>query len=62
MLVLTRKKGEAVDLIFNDQTISVKLIKINGCQAVLGFDAPLDVNIVRQEINGRSANKGKQNE
>lgn len=47
MLILTRKEGEAV-WIGNDIRISVEYI--DGRQVRLGFDAPREVRIVREEL------------
>ncbi len=47
MLILTRKIGESVVI---GNTITVKIIGIEGGQVKLGFDAPSDVTIYRQEL------------
>jgi carbon storage regulator len=52
MLVLSRKKGEAIN-IAEDVTITVR--EISGSRVVLGFEAPGDVRIVRQELPLRAA-------
>lgn len=52
MLVLSRKKGEAIH-IAEDVTITVR--EISGSRVVLGFEAPGDVRIVRQELPLRAA-------
>lgn len=55
MLVLTRRAGETVDLMIGDKTVSITVARIRHqygqLQASLSFDAPMDVNIVRREIN-----------
>jgi carbon storage regulator len=47
MLVLSRKKGEAIN-IADGVTITVR--EITGSRVVLGFEAPSDVRIMRQEL------------
>ena len=52
MLVLSRKKGETVIITVGDQRIRVMLVDIRGDKVRLGFDAPKDVTIHREEIQG----------
>ncbi len=47
MLVLTRKNGETVCI---NQRIEVKVLSISRNSVKLGFSAPPQVNICRQEI------------
>lgn len=47
MLVLTRKKGEAIQI--GDQ-IEVKILSIDGDQIKIGINAPQTVEIFRKEI------------
>lgn len=47
MLVLRRKSGEAVIL---NQVITVRVLGVEGDRVKLGFDAPPDVVIVREEL------------
>jgi carbon storage regulator len=47
MLVLSRKIGERVNI---GGGIVVTVLGINGDKVRLGFDAPVDVPILRQEI------------
>lgn len=47
MLVLSRKVGESVRI---GEQISVTLVAIQGNQVRLGFTAPNDVRILRQEL------------
>lgn len=47
MLVLTRKKGESIQIGHN---IEVTVIAIEGDQIKLGIDAPQSIDIHRQEI------------
>ena len=48
MLVLSRKSGESINI---GGDIEVKVLDICGGRVRLGFSAPLDVNIQRQEIS-----------
>ena len=48
MLILTRKRGESV--IIADGLITVKVLKRWQNEIVLGFEAPLYIPIVRNEI------------
>jgi carbon storage regulator len=47
MLVLTRKPGEMVRI---GQEISVQVLGIRGGQVSLGFTAPREVRIYREEV------------
>ncbi len=47
MLVLTRKNGESVQI---GNSVSVKVLSISGNHVRLGFSAPRDVAIRREEI------------
>jgi carbon storage regulator len=49
MLVLSRKSGECVRI---GESIEVKVLEIDGGRVKLGFSAPADVNIQRDEIRG----------
>jgi len=48
MLVLSRKIGEEVTLTGG---ITVRLLRVNGGTVRLGFDAPPDVRISRDDAN-----------
>lgn len=50
MLILTRRVGETIRI--NDD-ISVTVLGVNGMQVRLGFEAPADVEVHRQEIYQR---------
>jgi len=54
MLVLTRKKGQRtmIDLP-GGGTITVTLIRLEGSEARLGFDAPMECLIRREELLDR---------
>ncbi|MFM7148923.1 MAG: carbon storage regulator [Gemmataceae bacterium] len=47
MLVLSRKVGEEIVI---DQSIRLRVLGINGNQIRLGFIAPRDISIQRQEL------------
>jgi len=47
MLVLSRKVGEEIVI---GGTIRVRVLSIQGGQIRLGFDAPREVNIQREEL------------
>ena len=47
MLVLSRKKNESI--VINDNII-ITVVEIRGDKVRLGFDAPKDVPIHRQEV------------
>ena len=47
MLVFTRKKSEQIVI---DDSIVVTVLRIKGGDVRLGFDAPRDVSIYREEI------------
>ncbi|MDO8598037.1 MAG: carbon storage regulator [Sulfuricaulis sp.] len=50
MLVLSRKKNEAVTIKAGGVEIRVVLVEIRGDKARLGFEAPRDAAIHRDEI------------
>ena len=50
MLALTRKKHERVVLTVNGIRIVVAVVQFNGDKVVLGFDAPPEVAIHREEV------------
>lgn len=47
MLILTRKIGESIVL---GDTVHVKVVSIEGGQVKLGFDAPHEISIFREEV------------
>jgi len=51
MLVLTRRIGEEIIIRFNGQEVRVSLQDMWANQARLGFEAPDEVEIIREEIN-----------
>ncbi len=54
MLILTRKMGEKV---FIGKDICVTVGNISAGTVTIGFDAPKNVNIVREEVLMRNANR-----
>jgi len=52
MLVLTRKKNEAV--VINGR-VRVTVLEVRGNQVRLGIEAPKDVSIRRSELKGSGA-------
>jgi len=51
MLVLSRKSGECVRI---GQSIEVRVLEVRGNRVKLGFSAPADVAIQRDEIRDAS--------
>ena len=47
MLLLTRKKGEAI---FIGKNISVRIMDVSRGQVKIGIQAPKDINVVRDEL------------
>ena len=47
MLILTRRPDESVII---DGNIKIKILGVRGNQVRLGFEAPAEVNIVREEL------------
>jgi len=56
MLVLSRKVGESVII---QNNIKITVLEISGNQIKLGFEAPADVLIFRQEVYERVADENK---
>ncbi len=48
MLILTRKKGEAIAI---GDHIKVQVLNVKGGQVRIGIDAPRDVHINREEFD-----------
>lgn len=48
MLVLTRKVGESIFI--NGQEIKVTVVGVNKGQVKLGFEAPKEIDIMREEL------------
>ena len=52
MLVLSRKPGERIMI---GDAVTITVVRIGPNNVRLGIDAPRDMNIVREELCGRSA-------
>lgn len=50
MLVLSRKCGERVVVCLNGETVTVEILKIIGRRIRIGFDAPREVGVHREEL------------
>ena len=50
MLILTRRVGEVIRI---GDDISVTVLEVKGSQVRLGFSAPKDVAVHREEVFGR---------
>ena len=50
MLILTRRPGEVVNI---GHDVTVKVLGFHGGQVKLGFEAPKDVEIHREEVYER---------
>jgi len=48
MLILTRKKGEAIAI---GDHIQVQVLNVKGGQVRIGIDAPREIHINREECN-----------
>jgi len=46
MLILTRKKGEAITI---GDNIQIQVLSVKGGQVRIGIDAPRDVSVNREE-------------
>lgn len=57
MLVLSRRKGEKIRI---SEDIVVTVIELTKGQVKLGFDAPSNVSINRQEVHERNQQAQKQ--
>ena len=52
MLVLSRRNGESVWI---GGSVRVEVLEVGGGRVKLGFSAPPDVDILREEIRGAQA-------
>jgi carbon storage regulator len=59
MLVLSRKPGESVVLTCGNQTITVTFVDQRGGKIRLGFIAPEEVGIWREELVDQSSEASK---
>ena len=61
MLVLARCRNEAVLIrLPSGESITVKLLEIDGSQVKLGFEAPKEIRIARAEIAGTDRDRPAQ--
>lgn len=51
MLVLSRKRGETIEI--GDRTVVVTVVEIRGDKVRLGIEAPLDIPVHRGEVADR---------
>ena len=58
MLVLSRKEGESITLKTKEGDIRVTYVEQMRGRAKLAFDAPMSVNIVRDELIKKDDNFG----
>ena len=58
MLVLTRKFDEKVILSWGKQSVTVTVCNVLGDKVRLGFDAPSDVSIDREEVFNKIQDQG----
>ncbi len=49
MLVLSRRRHESI--VFPGIGVTVKVLRVEGNKATLGISAPVDVRILREEID-----------
>jgi len=60
MLVLSRREKEEIFLILNKKTmLRVKVLKVQGGQVRLGFEAPKEISILRSELLGLHKKEAK---
>ena len=50
MLVLSRKKNESIIINDGDKIVRLKIIEINGNSIRIGFEAPKEISIHREEV------------
>ncbi|WP_062354132.1 carbon storage regulator CsrA [Bacillus kwashiorkori] len=56
MLILSRKKGEAIQI---GDGIQIQIVSIQGDQVKIGIEAPKNVEIYRQEIYAQIQEENK---
>ncbi|MCG5496038.1 carbon storage regulator CsrA [Ectothiorhodospira variabilis] len=47
MLILTRRDGESLKI---GETVTIRILAVNGRQVRIGIDAPADIEIFREEL------------
>jgi carbon storage regulator len=57
MLILSRKKGEAIQI---GDGIEIRVVSIQGDQVKIGIDAPKSVEVFRKEIYDQIQEENKQ--
>ena len=57
MLILSRKKGESIQI---GDGIEVRIVAIQGDQVKIGIDAPKNVDVFRKEIYDQIQGENKQ--
>lgn len=50
MLVLSRKRGERIQIDVHGVEITLEVVDFRGHKVRLGFEAPHDVKIIREEL------------
>ena len=53
MLVLSRRETEKVNVKIDGKTMVVKLLRIRGDRALIGFEGPTEFQVTRTEIEER---------
>jgi carbon storage regulator len=48
VLVLTRKRGEAI--VMGDEPVVIRVLEVSGDAVRIGIDAPRSVSVLREEI------------
>lgn len=55
MLVLTRRKGEALKI---GENIQIRILEVNGHQVRVGIEAPREIVILREELRPNTKEEG----
>lgn len=59
MLILTRRAGEKINIKVDNKDIDIYVLQSRGKQVRLGFEAPRDIVILREEVMLRELQKQK---
>ena len=54
MLILSRKESQKLKLISADDSIVITIIRVAGEQVRIGVDAPMNVLVLRDELEAKS--------
>ena len=54
MLILSRKESQKLKLISADDSIVITIIRVSGEQVRIGADAPMNVLVLRDELEAKS--------